>query len=404
MSPIEEVSIMHRTSENFSHGGIHNHPRPSPTAGFDTWLSKEYAARLARADILINGPRGWDMQVLKPQVFRRCLTHGTLGLGEAYVEGWWDAYRLDEFFEHLIDARLDESLVNLPRRFAALIATCRNLQGLTRARRVAEQHYDLSNDLYRAMLGPRMVYTCGYWANATDLDTAQEHKLDLVCQKLALRPGMKVLDIGCGWGSFAKYAAERYGVEVVGVTISREQALLARDMCRGQPIEIRLQDYREINEKYDRIASLGMFEHVGRKNYREYMDTVRRCLRPNGLFLLHTIGRNHQGVGIDPWVTKYIFPNSEIPTLARIVEALDRRFIVEDLHNFGTDYARTLHAWFDNFSQAWPNLADRLPPQFFRLWKYYLMLFAGVFRARGLQTWQFVLSPHGVREGYRRPC
>jgi cyclopropane-fatty-acyl-phospholipid synthase len=372
--------------------------------GFDDWLHRQYASRLARADIQIGGHRPWDMQIRKPEFFRRCLTHGTLGLGEAYVEGWWEVAQLDQFFERLGRSKLDESFVNLPRRFAGIIAACRNLQGITRARRVAEQHYDLSNELYREMLGPRMVYTCGYWAHASDLDTAQEHKLDLVCRKLGLQPGMKILDIGCGWGSFAKFAAERYGVEVVGITISAAQVELARDMCRGLPVDIRLQDYREVNEQFDRVASLGMFEHVGRKNYPVYLDTVRKCLREDGLFLLHTIGRNDHGAGVDPWVTRYIFPNSEVPSLARLADSLSDRFVLEDLHNFGADYARTLLAWFDNFSTAWPRLSASLPEQFFRLWKYYLLQFAGVFRARRLQTWQLVLSPHGVRGGYRRPA
>ncbi|MBI2802339.1 MAG: cyclopropane fatty acyl phospholipid synthase [Gammaproteobacteria bacterium] len=391
-----------------STGGIF-HPsvsRPVATKGtpLDTRLRERYAQVLAEADIRVNGHRPWDMVVVNPQLFRRCLLHGSLGLGEAYVEGWWEAERLDQFFEHLVSARVDEAIVNLPRRFAALLAACCNLQGLRRAHRVAEVHYDLSNELYRAMLGPRMVYTCGYWARANDLDTAQEHKLDLVCRKLELKPGMRVLDIGCGWGSFAKYAAENYGVEVVGVTISQAQVEMARELCRDLPIEIRLQDYREVATQFDRIVSLGMFEHVGRKNYRAYFDTARRNLRPDGLFLLHTIGRNDQGLGVDPWVTRYIFPNSEIPSLARVVQGFDRRFVLEDLHNFGADYARTLCAWHTNFTHAWPTFATPLPAQFQRLWKYYLMLFAGVFRARNLQTWQLVLSPSGVRGGYRRPA
>lgn len=391
-----------------STGGIFHPavPRPTITKGnsLDTCLRERYAQMLVHADIKINGHRPWDMAVTHPQLFRRCLLHGSLGLGEAYVEGWWEAERLDQFFEHLISAHVDEAIVNLPRRSVALLAACCNLQGRKRAHRVAEVHYDLSNELYRAMLGPRMVYTCGYWAHANDLDTAQEHKLELVCRKLELKPGMRVLDIGCGWGSFAKYAAENYGVEVVGVTISQAQVAMARELCRDLPIEIRLQDYREVATQFDRIVSLGMFEHVGRKNYRAYFDTARRNLRPDGLFLLHTIGRNDQGLGIDPWVTRYIFPNSEIPSLARVVQAFDRRFVLEDLHNFGADYARTLRAWHDNFTRACPTFATPLPAQFERLWKYYLMLFAGAFRARSLQTWQLVLSPSGIRGGYRRPA
>lgn len=367
------------------------------------FLHRRYARLLASADIQINGSRPWDMRVRDERMFARCLRDGTLGLGDAYVEGWWDTPALDEFFTRLVSARLDERIPNLRRALAAARAALANLQTRYRARAVADTHYDLGNDLYREMLGETMVYTCAHWAQATTLDEAQRAKLDLVCRKLGLVPGMRVLDIGCGWGSFARHAATRFGVEVVGVTISGEQAALARELCAGLAVDIRLQDYRDVDGRYDRIVSLGMFEHVGRKNYREYMQTARRLLTPDGLFLLHTIGRNDQGAGIDPWVTRYIFPNSEIPSLKRVVAALDRVFVVEDLHNFGADYARTLVAWRENFQRAWPKFAARMPADFYRRWHYYLDMFAGVFRARGLQLWQFVLSPHGVPGGYRRP-
>ena len=368
------------------------------------FLQRCYARLLASADIEINGARPWDMRIHDPRVFARCLRDGTLGLGDAYVDGWWDAAALDEFFSRLIAARADERLLNLRRAWARLQAALLNLQTKCLARTVAETHYDLGNTLYRAMLGESMVYTCAYWPHASTLEDAQRAKLDLVCRKLGLVPGMRVLDIGCGWGAFARHAARTYGVSVVGVTISAEQASLARETCEGLPVDIRLQDYRDISGQFDRIVSLGMFEHVGRKNYHAYMQTVQRLLVPDGLFLLHTIGRNHHGAGIDPWVTRHIFPNSEIPSLKRTVAALDRRFVVEDLHNFGADYARTLLAWRDNFNRAWPGLAAQWPPDFGRRWTYYLNLFAGVFRARGLQVWQLVLSPTGVRGGYRRPA
>jgi cyclopropane-fatty-acyl-phospholipid synthase len=370
------------------------------------FLQRRYARLLASADIEINGTRPWDLRVRNDRMFARCLRDGTLGFGDAYVEGWWDAPALDEFFARLVAARIDERIPNLRRAVAAARAALANLQTRYRARAVADTHYDLGNAFYRAMLGETMVYTCAYWADARSLDEAQRAKLDLVCRKLALRPGMRVLDIGCGWGSFARHAAQHFGVEVVGVTISAEQAVLARALCTGLPVDIRLQDYRDVEteRRYDRIVSLGMFEHVGRKNYRAYMAAARRLLNPDGLFLLHTIGRNDRGAGIDPWVTRHIFPNSEIPSLARLVGALDRQFVIEDLHNFGADYARTLVAWRDNFQRAWPTFAHDMPADFYRRWTYYLDMFAGVFRARGLQLWQCVLSPHGVAGGYRRPA
>ncbi|MCC7120829.1 MAG: cyclopropane fatty acyl phospholipid synthase [Gammaproteobacteria bacterium] len=373
----------------------------SPTPGF---LHRRYARLLASAGIEVNGNRPWDLRVHDERMFARCLRDGTLGFGDAYVDGWWDAPALDELFARLITARLDERAPNLPRAFAALRAALTNLQTRYRARTVAETHYDLGNELYRAMLGETMVYTCGWWAQAATLDEAQRAKLDLVCRKLNLAPGMRVLDIGCGWGSFARHAAAHYGAKVVGVTISGEQATLARELCTGHDVDIRLQDYRDVEGRFDRIVSLGMFEHVGRKNYRIYMQTARRLLEPDGLFLLHTIGRNDRGAGIDPWITRYIFPNSEIPSLNRLSLALDHLFVVEDLHNFGADYARTLCAWRDNFVRAWPAFTTRMPSDFYRRWTYYLSLFIGVFRARGLQLWQVVLSPHGIPGGYRRPA
>ena len=379
-------------------------PTPASARAGSGWLERQYARLLDSADIQLNGGRPWDLQVHDERLFARCLREGTLGLGDAYVEQWWDAEALDEFFARLIGARLDERVVNLPRRLAGWLARTANLQNLQRARRVAEAHYDLGNELYRAMLDPRMVYTCGYWAGVDTLNAAQEAKLDLVCRKLGLQAGMRVLDIGCGWGSFARFAAERYGASVTGVTISREQVDLARDNCRGLPVEIRLEDYRQTRGRFDRIASLGMFEHVGHKNYTTYMQAVRQLLAPDGLFLLHTIGRNDQGNGVDPWVTRHIFPNSEIPSLARVVAAIDGIFVAEDLHNFGADYAPTLLAWQDNFRRNWASLSLDLPPGFYRSWLYYLNMFAGVFKARGLQLWQWVLAPHGVPGGYRRPA
>ena len=368
------------------------------------FLRRRYASMLAGADIHLNGGRPWDMRVHDERLFARCLRDGTIGLGDAYVEGWWDATALEEFFARLVAARIDERVINIRRAVAALQAKLLNLQTRYLSRRVAERHYDLGNDLYRAMLDARMIYTCGYWEHARTLDEAQDAKLDLVCRKLGLAPGMRVLDIGCGWGGLAEFAATRYGVSVVGVTISAEQASLGRARCAGLDVDIRLQDYRDVSGRFDRIVSLGMFEHVGRKNYHEYMRTARRLLAPGGLFLLHTIGRNDHGAGVDPWVTRYIFPNSEIPSLQRMARAIHRQFVLEDLHNFGADYALTLLAWRDNFQRAWTDFAARLPGDFYRRWYYYLSMFAGVFRARGLQLWQLVLSPEGVPGGYRRPA
>ncbi|HWV63130.1 MAG TPA: cyclopropane fatty acyl phospholipid synthase, partial [Oxalicibacterium sp.] len=283
-----------------------------------------------------------------------------------------------------------------------LAAKLLNRQDMRRARQVGEVHYDLGNDFYAAMLDSRMTYTCGYWEQASNLEQAQVAKLDMICRKLQLKPGMRVLDIGCGWGSFMAYAAEKYGVECVGVSISKEQVALAKQRYPDLPLEFRLQDYRDLNETFDAIASVGMFEHVGHKNYRTYMEVAHRCLKDGGLFLLHTIGKNVRKSTPDPWIDKYIFPNGDLPSIGQIGDAADGLFVVEDLHNFGADYDKTLMAWFRNFDAAWPRFEAELGPRFYRMWRYYLLSCAGAFRARDIQLWQWVLSKEGVRDGYRR--
>jgi len=245
------------------------------------------------------------------------------------------------------------------------------------------------------MLDKRMIYTCGFWKDAKNLDEAQEHKLDLICRKLQLKAGDRVLDIGCGWGGFAKFAAEKYGVSVVGVTISKEQVALAQENCKGLDVEIRLMDYRAMPQKlgqFDKVVSIGMFEHVGPKNYRAYMRAAEQCLKDDGLFLLHTIGRSGQIAGADPWIDKYIFPNGILPSMHDIVHASRSLFTIEDWHNFGADYDKTLMAWCANFEKAWPQLEPAYGPRFRFRFRYYLLSCAAAFRARDIHLWQIVLT------------
>lgn len=364
---------------------------------------------LKKADVTIGGSRPQDIIVHDERLYNRVIRYGTLGLGEAYMDGWWDSNALDEFIHKVLTAHLGKAIqVNFASIFTITKAFLFNLQSSNRAFKVGEVHYDLGNDLYEAMLDKRMVYSCGYWNPSTGsgqgaktLDEAQEAKLNLVCRKIGLKKGDRVLDIGCGWGSFAKYAAEKYGASVVGITISKEQAALARGRCKGLPIEIRVQDYRDLDEKFDHIISLGMFEHVGVKNYCSYFEVARRCLKENGLFLLHTIGHARSHITSDPWIEKYIFPGGMVPSIAQIGKAVEGLFLVEDLHNFGADYDRTLMKWFENFDAAWPVLREKYGDRFYRMWKYYLLSCAGVARAREMQLWQIVLSPNGVPGGYQ---
>jgi len=368
-----------------------------------TVSSKEKVQELfALADVKFNGRRPWDIKVHDERFFDRVLADGALGFGEAYMDGWWDCEKLDEcsFRVHRADI---QSKVKKNLRLVLTLAAAKivNFQNKARAKRDVGQHYNIGNDLYRAMLDKRMVYTCGYWKDAKNLDEAQEAKLDLVCKKIGLKQGMTVLDIGCGWGSFAKFAAEKYKAKVVGITIAEEQVKLGREMCKGLPIEIRLQDYRDINERFDRVVSLGMIEHVGPKNYREFMEVAHRCLKDDGLFLLHTLGSNVSNTHSSPWSDKYIFPGAVMPSIKQLGKAMEGLFVMEDWHNFGPDYHPTLLAWWNNFDKNYYKLKDKYDKRFYRMWKFYLLFGSGIPLARDGQLWHIVLSKKGVLGGYK---
>ena len=356
---------------------------------------------LEQADIRVNGSRPWDIQVHHADFFKRVIQEGSLGLGESYMDGWWTCERLDMFFQRALRHHLDHQL---PHHFKDTLritaARLTNLQSKKRAWQVGRAHYDLGNDLFSLMLDPYMQYSCGYWHHADTLEAAQEAKLDLICRKLQLEPGMSLLDIGCGWGGLAEFAARRYGVSVYGVTISQEQQKMAQQRCAGLDVTILLQDYRDLEQQFDRIVSVGMFEHVGPKNYATYFRVVNRNLKPGGLFLLHTIGAVRTDMRVDPWIDKYIFPNGCLPSVRQIADASEPYFIMEDWHNFGTDYDTTLMAWHTRFLAAWPQLSARYDERFKRMFSYYLNACAGAFRARDIQLWQVMFS-RGYEGGLR---
>jgi len=362
-----------------------------------TRLKRTLEEILSLADIKVNGPNPWDIQVHNNNFYKRALSEAELGLGESYMDGWWDCEKLDELGFRIIRANLDEKV---KRKFSILfslfLARIVNLQSVKRAFIIGEKHYNLGNDLFQNMLDKRMNYSCAYWKDAETLDDAQEKKLELICNKLYLKSGMKILDIGCGWGAFGKYVTEKYDVMVVGITVSKEQVVLGKELCKGFPVEFRLQDYRDVNEKFDRIISIGMIEHVGYKNYRKYFEVAYRCLNDGDLFLLHTIGEVQSRKSIDPWTQKYIFPNGMLPSLAQLGKAIEKLFVVEDLHSFGPHYDKTLLAWYDNFDSNWYKLKDKYSERFYRMWKYFLVPSAGSFRARRNQLWQIVLSKNGI--------
>ncbi len=348
---------------------------------------------LASAGVEVGGTRPWDLQVHNEGFYRRVIRESALGLGESYMDGWWDCEALDEMISLILGARLEERIRgNWTIYLHALRARLFNLQKPSRAFQIGERHYDLGNEFYQAMLDTRMNYTCAYWKDATTLDEAQEAKLDLVCRKLNLQPGQRVLELGCGWGGFARYAAEKYGVSILGVTVSKEQAELGMQMCRGLPVELQLADYRTVQGTYDAVVSIGIMEHVGYKNYRTYMEVVDRTLKEDGVAFIHTIGGNESRQTANAWSTKYIFPNAVLPSIAQLAQAMEGILVIEDLHNIGPHYDRTLMAWYENFERNWPRFRDPYGDRFYRMWRFYLLSSAGGFRARANQLWQIVLT------------
>jgi cyclopropane-fatty-acyl-phospholipid synthase len=347
---------------------------------------------LALADIKVNGKRPFDIQVHDDRLYKRILAQGTMGLGESYMEGWWDVPRLDELICRVQSANL-QSKIRLTPAMVRVIAKAMltNQQTMKRARKNASHHYNIGNDLYERMLDKRMIYSCGYWKTATTLEDAQIDKLDLVCQKLHLKKGMTLLDIGCGWGGFAEYAAKNYGVKVTGISPASEQVKLAKQRTTGLDVKIEQKDYREVNGSYDRIVSIGMLEHVGSKNYQTFFTHCQKMLKDGGLMLHHTIGQNHSDRGTNAWIDKYIFPGAVLPSIAQIAKAIEKSLIIEDIHSFGPYYDQTLMAWHNNFVKHYAEIKDQYDERFYRMWEFYLLACAGSFRARHLQLWQVVM-------------
>ena len=355
---------------------------------------------LALADIRINGARPWDIWVHDRRFFSRVLASGTLGFGESYMDGWWDCDALDEMCCRAIRAGLEKRFAfRLPNVWALLTALFVNQQTQRRSRKVGRVHYDLSNDFFEAMLDPNMQYSCALFTKGDDLASAQLRKLDWICERLRLRPGLRVLDIGCGWGGLARHAARHYDCQVVGITISQEQFVYAQRWSRGLDVEIQLRDYREVTERFDRVVSVGMVEHVGYKNYRTYMRAAARSLCENGLFLCQGICGNVSRFHADPWIKRYIFPNPVLPSVAGLTRTAEGVFILENVKNIGPNYDPTLLAWEENFRRAWPRFADRYGERFRRMWRFYLLSCAGAFRARSLQVFSILFSKEATAVG-----
>jgi cyclopropane-fatty-acyl-phospholipid synthase len=361
-----------------------------------------FQSLLAPLDVQLNGNRPWDIQVYQSDFYDEVLARGSLALGESYMNGWWSCKAVDQLFDRIMRARLDQKVKKEKRLFPSVL----RIKILNRFRRskayeIGQRHYDIGNRLFSVMLDKRMNYSCGYWEKAKTLDEAQEAKMELICQKMLLKPGMTLLDIGCGWGGFAKWAAENHNIKVLGIAVSKEQVKFARKYCKGLDVSIELQDYREVMDQFDRIVSIGMFEHVGLINYRTFMKVVKRCLKADGLFLLHTIAGNVSVASTDPWISKYIFPNSMLPSAKQICSASENLLVIEDWHSFGQYYDPTLMAWHKNFTENWEKVKKMYDERFYRMWTYYLLSCAGSFRSRRNQVYQIVFSKNGIRGGYK---
>ena len=356
---------------------------------------------LKNTNVIINGKNPWDPQIHNEKFYSRVLSGGSLALGESYMDAWWDVKDLPEMIRRIVKARLDDKKIGIRKLIIPYLKSkTLNLQKLN-AYKIGKWHYDIGNELYQKMLGKSMQYSCAYWKDTKTLDEAQKNKIDLICKKLKLKDGETLLDIGCGWGTLLKYAAKNYGIKGIGLTVSEEQAKFAREINKGLPVKIEVADYRTFEGKFDKIVSVGMIEHVGHKNYRKFMEVAERCLKENGIFLLHTIGSNESTTGPgDPWVDKYIFPDGKLPSIAQLSKASEKLFMTEDIHSFGPYYAKTLRAWHENFERAWSELKKNYSEKFKRMWDYYLLMFVGTFEARHNQLWQIVYRKIGAKDVY----
>lgn len=363
---------------------------------YDPWslLGKNL---LQKADIQIEGIRPWDIRIRHPDFFKRIMLQGLLGLGESYMDGWWECDRLDIFIYKFLANKLDDAV---PENFSDILMILSekifNRKSDDCDSRVLVKKYDIGYDVFTHMLDPYMQYSCGYWRNGATLAEAQEAKLKMICEKLQLAPGMRVLDIGCGWGGTAEYIARHYDVYVEGITNSTEEQKVAQSRCQGLDITIMLEDYQDLSDdKFDRVIALGTLEYIELKNYSDFFKAVARSLKPDGLFLLHSTGSTQLVNHVGPWLNKYIFPNGCLPSGQQLVQSIEPYFVIEDWDNLGTDYDKTLMSWSEKINESWPVLSMNHSPKFKRMLDYYLCSGAGFFRAGRIQLRQILFCMGG---------
>ncbi len=369
---------------------------------FERWVR----SRLEPAGIRFNESGELNIQVNNAQFYRRAALLGSLGFGESYADGQWECDHLDKVIARILLYSVNRSgLAHIGIQLRSMLF---NRQSVLRSKRVARQHYDVDTTIFELMLDPYLQYTCGYFANTDNLDQAQIDKMAMIIQKLCLKPGDSLLDIGCGWGGFARFAAENFGIKVSGLSISQSQLAYARTLCKGFDCEFKYGDYRHLHEiypqKFNAISIIGVTEHIGYKNFKNLYKVMRSRLQEGGLALQHSITRMKSTVHVEPFIDRYIFPGGMVPSVEQLAHSMAGEFVLEDVHNFGADYDQTLMAWDQNMKlaqakiEAMPGFGQR----FYRIWSYYLQSCAALFRVRQAQVMQYVLSPQGVPGGYRR--
>jgi cyclopropane-fatty-acyl-phospholipid synthase len=348
---------------------------------------------LDAAEIEINGSAQDSIQIHNPNFYKRVVQFRELGLGESYMDGWWECQAMDQMLTKLLNSDVHKRLkLSIPILWHFAKSILLNRQTLTKAAANAKFHYNIGNDLYERMLDREMVYSCAYWDGSPDLEAAQIAKMDLICRKLKLEPGMKLLDIGSGWGGFLRYTVKNYGVVGTGISPADQQIILAKEKSRGLNIEFQQLDYRKLTGKFDRIVSIGMMEHVGPKNYKTFFQKCEDLLEPNGMMLHHTITANTPTNSTNPFFDKYIFAGGILPSLTGLARSSEGKFIIEDVHNFGPDYDKTLMQWYKNINAKWSEI-PQYDLRFRKMWNFYLLASAAAFRSRSIQLLQAVFRP-----------
>lgn len=328
----------------------------------------------------------------------------SVGFGDCYTEGLIEIHGDMLAFANEVTAAITnkkDSGYYGPKIRSLLYAL--RVNSLDRSRHNVRHHYDLGNDFYKLWLDERMVYTCAYYDTpAATLAEAQVAKLDHVCRKLNLQPGQKVIEAGCGWGALAIHMAEHYGVDVIAYNNSSEQVAFARERAAAKNLNGRVifveDDYRKVDERCDAFVSVGMLEHVGLANFRTLGALIKRCLKPEGFGLIHSIGRSFPD-RTDPWIVKQIFPGGHIPSLSEMMRVFEpQKFSVLDVENLRPHYARTCASWLENFEAVADKVADMYDEEFVRMWRLYLAGSSAGFQSGTLQLYQVLFAPRGNNE------